>query len=53
MMLVAIFHLACLALTLELIYRAPEYDGRELAEGGAVGSGEALAGPGEVRRAPR
>ena len=26
MMWLAIFHLACLAVTLELIYRAPEYD---------------------------
>jgi hypothetical protein len=28
MMWVAIFHLACLAFTLELVYRAPEYDSR-------------------------
>jgi hypothetical protein len=26
MMWVVIFHLACLALTLEFIYRAPDYD---------------------------
>jgi len=32
MMWVAIFHLACLALTLELVYRAPEQDGYGLAE---------------------
>jgi hypothetical protein len=32
MMWVAIFHLACLAITLELMHRAPEYDERAKAE---------------------
>ena len=41
MMWVVIFHLACLAVTLELIYRAPEYDEH----------GEALRRPRRLKRA--
>jgi hypothetical protein len=40
-MWVVIFHLACLAVTLELIYRAPEYDEH----------GEALRRPRRLKRA--